>query len=68
MLRGRIRRVDGEGVDEHTAYDPGQMRVAWALGACVFALQMSLNGRYGYFRDELYYLACSEHLLSLIHI
>lgn len=23
---------------------------------------MAFNGRYGYFRDELYYLACSDHL------
>ena len=38
------------------------VRIAWILGAVCFLIQMSLNGRYGYFRDELYYLACSEHL------
>ena len=28
----------------------------------LFILHMVFNGRYGYFVDELYYLACSEHL------
>jgi hypothetical protein len=37
-------------------------RLAWSLGALGFLVQMAFNGRYGYFRDELYYLACSEHL------
>src|SRR5271157_5093442 len=38
------------------------MRIAWIFGALAFLLQMAVNGRYGYFRDELYYLACSDHL------
>jgi hypothetical protein len=41
---------------------PASMRVAWTLGAFAFLLQMCTNGRYGYFRDELYYVACSDHL------
>ncbi len=28
----------------------------------LFLLHMLFNGRYGYFVDELYYLACSHHL------
>jgi len=39
-----------------------QSRIAWAIGAIGFLLQMLFNGRYGYFRDELYYIACSNHL------
>ena len=38
------------------------MAVAWLLAAVAVALQMATNGRYGYFRDELYYLALSHHL------
>jgi hypothetical protein len=37
-------------------------RLAWSLGAVGFLIQMAFNGRYGYFRDELYYLAASDHL------
>jgi hypothetical protein len=37
-------------------------QVAWSFGALAFLLQMTFNGRYGYFRDELYYIACSNHL------
>lgn len=32
------------------------------LSLCLFALHLVVNGRYGYFVDELYYLACSRHL------
>ncbi len=32
------------------------------LSASLFLLHMIFNGRYGYFVDELYYLACSHHL------
>ncbi len=38
------------------------MHIAYALAAIAVLLQMLTNGRYGYFRDELYYLAASEHL------
>ena len=41
-------------------------RVEWrllgALGVALFAAHMLVSGRYGYFVDELYYLACSHHL------
>jgi hypothetical protein len=32
------------------------MAVAWLLAGLAVLLQMATNGRYGYFRDELYYL------------
>jgi 4-amino-4-deoxy-L-arabinose transferase-like glycosyltransferase len=38
------------------------MAIAWLLAAAAILLQMVTNGRYGYFRDELYYLALSHHL------
>lgn len=37
-------------------------QLAWTFGAAAFLVQMAFNGRYGYFRDELYYIACSNHL------
>jgi len=36
--------------------------VAWVLAGVAVLVQMLTNGRYGYFRDELYYLAASDHL------
>lgn len=32
------------------------------IAAGTFALHAVVGGRYGYFRDELYYLACTDHL------
>src|SRR6266481_3893843 len=34
--------------------------VCFAVAAC--AVHLLWNGRYGYFRDELYYAACGQHL------
>ena len=35
--------------------------LAW-LSLLKIAVHVLTNGRYGYFRDELYYIACSSHL------
>ncbi len=50
-------RVDGH---KHSAVTGTW--VAWVLGALAVLVQMVTNGRYGYFRDEFYYLAASDHL------
>jgi hypothetical protein len=38
--------------------------IAWAalFALAKLALHFAFNGGYGYFRDELYYVACGEHL------
>ncbi len=34
---------------------------AICLGLTAFALHLWVNGSYGYFRDELYYIVCGRH-------
>jgi Dolichyl-phosphate-mannose-protein mannosyltransferase len=41
---------------------PGEWTLLGALSLAVFAAHLLVSGRYGYFIDELYYLACSHHL------
>ena len=38
--------------------------VVAVLGVVKFSLYLAFSGRYDYFRDELYYIACSEHLAA----
>jgi len=51
---------DGFADRKHSA--GGGMWVAWVLAGVAVLVQMLTNGRYGYFRDEFYYLAASDHL------
>ncbi len=44
-------------------FDPaGELALVLYLSAFKLPLHFLTNGEYGYFRDELYYLACGEHL------
>lgn len=49
---------------ESQSVDRQAMVIAATLGLAAFLLQMLTNGQYGYFRDELYYIACSKHLAA----
>ena len=41
---------------------PGVWALLGGLSLAMFAAHMLVAGRYGYFVDELYYIACSKHL------
>jgi hypothetical protein len=56
-----VRQADQTPRFGAASYENG-ITVAIALSLLLFALHMLFNGRYGYFIDELYYLACSHHL------
>jgi hypothetical protein len=38
------------------------MVFVWAIACAAFLFHCYFNNRYGYFRDEFYYLACGKHL------
>jgi hypothetical protein len=40
----------------------GRLRIPVVLALLQLAVQTAFHGNYGYFRDELYYIACSKHL------
>ena len=40
----------------------GSMRLVLGVALAKLVLNVAFHGRYGYFRDELYYIACSDHL------
>src|SRR6516164_9545359 len=40
----------------------GDWALLGGLGFLIFIAHMLVSGRYGYFVDELYYIACSHHL------
>ena len=49
----------GPSVERGILSGPG---IVWLLAAAKLLFCLLIAGRYGIFRDELYYLACSEHL------
>lgn len=42
--------------------EPAVRRLLWLGGAVTLLAHLALNGRYGFFRDELYFIACGERL------
>lgn len=44
------------------APSPSHARLIFAFAAAALLVHLLTNGRYGYFRDELYFIACSRHL------
>ena len=42
--------------------EPSDLIIPFSIALIQLVIQMLLNGNYGYFRDELYYIACSKHL------
>lgn len=49
-------------LNSHTSTRRSVWPWAYVIAAIYFALHLVTSTRYGYFRDGLYYLACSEHL------
>jgi len=47
---------------QRDAESPRSLAVIGGSSLALFVLQLLVSGRYGYFVDELYYLACSHHL------
>ncbi len=41
---------------------PAPRLTIWLIAAVAFGLELAVSGRYGYVRDELYFLAAGKHL------
>lgn len=52
----------GEPVNDSNTQNASLSPWVYAIALVYFALHLATSTRYGYFRDALYYLACSEHL------
>src|SRR5438874_3004187 len=55
-----ISRADGASADRF----PSSSAIVILLAITKVLFHLCTAGRYGIFRDELYYLACSEHLAA----
>lgn len=54
-MRGKI-------INRSIGNSPGDLTVPVLIAASQLVVQIIFHGNYGYFRDELYYIACSDHL------
>jgi hypothetical protein len=70
-VRGKGARTQGAGVTANHGAGPGaaaarQTGTVIALALVSLGVHLAANalGGYGYFRDELYYIACSKHLAA----
>src|ERR1700753_1683380 len=43
---------------------PRQNKAVWLVALAAFVLEMAVSARYGYVRDELYFLASGRHLAA----
>ena len=59
---GGSEPVESQAVERTREARPGEWALLGGLSFLMFAAHMLVSGRYGYFVDELYYLACSHHL------
>ena len=59
---GGSEPVESQPVERTREARPGEWALLGGLSFLMFAAHMLVSGRYGYFVDELYYLACSHHL------
>ncbi len=58
---GALESLDAVSLDRGNWLESEQaIAVCFAIAACI--VHFLWNGRYGYFRDELYYAACGQHL------
>src|SRR5712692_11675797 len=62
LLRARPREAVVTNTPDIDNSRRADLAVIGGLSFGLFLLHMLFNGRYGYFVDELYYLACSHHL------
>src|SRR5260221_14134667 len=50
-----------QNAENHSRLEP-LARSVYLLAGLAVLVHFLFNGKYGYFRDELYYLACGDHL------